>query len=266
MTNYQNIAYEQIGPVVRITQNRPERRNAQDERMLDELDAAFAAAERDGACRVVILAGAGDHFSAGHDIKEGMSKRADATVEERFAFEEEKYFRHALRIFDLSKPTIAQVQGACVAGAFMVANMCDLIVASEDAFFADPVLHSFASPAVEVLVHPYVLGLRMAKDMLFTGRRIDASEGLSVGMVSRVVPRIELEAQTLALAEHIAKASPFALKLAKRSLNRVLDLQGFREALSAHFDTHQLAHASSAARTLLEAGADSRIAAGKAGD
>jgi enoyl-CoA hydratase len=258
-----HIIVEHFGAVVRITQNRPQQRNAQNELMLDELDAAFAAAERDDACRVVILAGAGDHFSAGHDIKEGMAKRGGATVEERFAFEDEKYFRYSLRIFDCSKPTIAQVQGACVAGAFMVANMCDLIVASDDAFFADPVLHSFASPAVEVLFHPYAMGLRTAKDMLFTGRRMDAHEGMRVGMVSRVVPRAELEAQTFALAEHIAKASPFAVKLAKRSLNRALDLQGFRETLNAHFDTHQLAHASSSARALMEQGAANRIAAGK---
>jgi enoyl-CoA hydratase len=249
---------------MRITQNRPDKRNAQNEAMLDELDVAFAAAERDDDCRVVILAGAGDHFSAGHDIREGLTKRGDATVEERFAFEEEKYFRYALRLFELSKPTIAQVQGACVAGAFMLANMCDLIVTSDDAFFADPVLHSFASPAVEVLVHPYVLGLRTAKDMLFTGRRIDAQEALRIGMVSRVVAREELGSATLALADHIAKASPFALKLAKRSLNRTLDLQGFRQALPAHFDTHQLAHASSSARSLMLQGAESRIDAGRA--
>jgi enoyl-CoA hydratase len=263
MDAFEEITYERLAAVTRITQNRPSKRNAQNERMLDELDAAFAAAERDETCRVIILAGAGDHFSAGHDIKEGLAKRGDATVEGRFAFEDEKYFRYALRIFDVTKPTIAQVQGACVAGAFMVANMCDLIVASEDAYFADPVLHSFACPAVEVLVHPYVLGVRGAKDMLFTGRRFDAHEAFRMGMVSRLVPRADLEQTTLALAEHIAKAAPFALKLAKRSINRVLDMQGFRAALSAHFDTHQLGHVSSEAQEKAGQGAGSRIAAGK---
>jgi enoyl-CoA hydratase len=260
---YAEIAYERIGSITRISHNRPAQRNAQNRRLLDELDCAFAEADRDPETRAVILAGNGDHFSAGHDIKEGLARPFDPTVEQRWAFEEQVYFRYAMRIWDLSKPTIAQVQGACVAGAFMVANMCDLMVASEDAFFADPVLHSFAAAAVEVLIHPYVLGARAAKDMLFTGRRISAEEGYRLGMVSRLVKRADLEATTLALAEQIAKAPPFALKLAKRSINRTMDLQGFRSALEAHFETHQLSHASSEARRLIEEGAQSRIVAGK---
>jgi enoyl-CoA hydratase len=97
---------------------------------------------------------------------------------------------------------------------------------------------------VEVLIHPYVLGLRKAKEMLFTGRRITAQEGLEVGMVNKVVPLDQLEAETLALARHIAEAPPFGLELIKRSLNRTRDMAGFRQALSAHFDTHQLSHVS----------------------
>jgi enoyl-CoA hydratase len=260
---YSAILYERLGPITRISHNRPAQRNAENERLLDELDDACARAEHDAETRVIILAGAGDHFSAGHDIKEGLSRRGGASVEERWAFEEKVYFGYAMRIWDLGKPTIAQVQGACVAGGFMVANMCDLMVASEDAFFADPVLHSFAAAAVEVLIHPYVLGARAAKDMLFTGRRISAQEGYRLGMVSRLVQRAELETATLALAEQVAKAPPFALKLVKRSINRTLDLQGFRNALNAHFETHQLSHASSESQRMMQAPAESRIAAGK---
>lgn len=263
--SYSDISYERLGPVTRISHNRPQQRNAQSERLLDELDDALARADRDPETRVVILAGAGEHFSAGHDIKEGMAKRANASVEARWEFEERVYFGYAMRIWDLSKPTIAQVQGACVAGAFVVANMCDLMVASEDAFFADPVLHSFSAAAVEVLIHPYVLGVRAAKDMLFTGRKITAEEGFRLGMVSRLAPRAELETVTLELAQHIAKADPFALRLVKRSINRTLDMQGFRSALDAHFTTHQLSHVASGARRLMEGDADTRIAAGKGG-
>lgn len=260
---YKDITCERLGPVTRISQNRPSQRNAQGALLLQELDAAFKSAGEDAETKVVILAGKGDHFSAGHDIKEALASRPDPTVEERWTFEQEFYYNYALRIRDFPKPTIAQVQGACVAGAFMVANMCDLIVASEDAFFADPVLHSFGAAAVEVLVHPYVLGARMAKDMLFTGRRIGAEEGFRIGMVSRLVKREQLEAETLALAEQIAKAPAFALKLAKRSINRAMDMQGFRTALEAHFDTHQLSHVSAEARRMISEGAESRIAAGK---
>ncbi len=252
--SYEDITYEVLGPIARISHNRPQARNAESMRLLQELDDALRRATADPEIRAVILAGTGDHFSAGHDLKEAQVSRADFTVEERWAYEEVHYYEYALRIWDLPKPTIAQVQGACIAGGFMVANMCDLIVASDDAFFADPVCHTLSAAAVEMLVHPWVMGLRAAKDLLFTGRRMGAEEALRIGMVNRVVARAELERETLALAEQVAKAPPFALKLVKRSLNRTLDIQGFRNALAAHFDTHQLSHVSDEFRRTRERG------------
>lgn len=145
----------------------------------------------------------------------------------------------------------------------MVANMCDLIVASDDAYFADPVCRTLAAAAVEVLVHPWVMGLRTAKDFLFTGRRMGMEEALRIGMVNRVVPLADLEATTVALAEEIASAPPFAIKLTKRSLNRAFDMQGFRNSLMAHFDTHQLAHLTEEFRAVKEAGLASAIRRGR---
>jgi enoyl-CoA hydratase len=168
------------------------------------------------------------------------------------------------RLERVRKPTIAQVQGAAVAGGFMVANMCDLVVASGDAFFADPVCRTLAASAVEVLCHPWVMGLRSAKEFLFTGRRMGAAEAHRLGMVNRVVPRAELEAATTALAEEIAAAPPFAIKLTKRSLNRAAEIQGFRSSIMAHFDTHQLAHVSEEFKQMRERGLASAIARGKA--
>jgi enoyl-CoA hydratase len=240
--DYHDIDYEDSGAIVRISHNRPHLRNAESRRLLEELDHAVGRAGDDPAVRVVILAGKGDHFSAGHDLKEAQESRANFTVEERWAYEEVHYFDYCLRIWDLPKPTIAQVQGACIAGGFMVANMCDLIVASDDAFFADPVAQTLGTAAVEVLIHPWVLGLRKAKEMLFTGQRLSAQEALRIGMVNRVVPRADLDKATLDLASRIAEAPPFGLKLLKRSLNRSVDMQGMRSALQAHFDTHQLSH------------------------
>lgn len=262
---YEDIEVERIGPVARIWHARPAARNAQSQRLLTELDTAFADAAADPEVRVVVLAGRGDHFSAGHDLKEAQAKRAGFTVEERWAYEEVHYYGCALRLWDLPKPTIAQVQGACVAGAFMLANMCDLVVASDDAFFADPVCRTLAAAATEVLIHPWVLGTRLAKELLYTGRRMTAEEGLRVGMVNRVVPRAELEAATLALAEEVAAAEPFALRLVKRSLNRTLDIQGLRTALEAHFDTHQLSHVSDAMKAVRERGFASAITRGAGG-
>jgi len=262
-TPYRFVTCEKLGSVARICHNRPEARNAESRRLLGELDAAMAEASGDDSIRVIILGGVGDHFSAGHDLKEAQAERAQFSVEERWAFEERYYYEYALRIHDLPKPTIAQVQGACVAGAFMVANMCDLVVASDDAFFADPVCQTLGAAAVEVLIHPWVMGMRKAKEFLFTGERMPAAEAYRIGMVNRLVPRAELETATLALAQKIANASPFALMLTKRSLNRSLDIQGLRTALQAHFDTHQLSHLGSTFQTAKKDGLSTALAKGK---
>ena len=252
MTDF--IRTERHDAVLRIVLNRPEARNAQNREMLAGLDAAFAAAADDDSVRVVILAGAGAHFSAGHDLKQAQAERADFTVEQRWDFESRYYYDYCLRIFDHPKPVIAEIRGACIAAGFMVANMCDLIVASETAFFADPVCHSLGAAAVEVLVHPWVLGSRKAREFLYTGSRLTAQAAEAAGMVNRVVPDPELETRTLEFAARIAAAPPFALRLVKRSINRTLDAQGFRTALAAHFDTHQLSHVGEAFRAARDSG------------
>ncbi|MFT0545617.1 enoyl-CoA hydratase [Allopusillimonas ginsengisoli] len=257
---------ENIGAVRRISLNRPKARNAQSQQLLDEFDRAVGDAAQDDSVRVVIVAGVGDHFSAGHDLKEAQASRANFTVEERWAYESLRYFDYCMRLWDMPKPTIAQVQGACVAAGFMVANMCDLVVCSEDAFFSDPVGQTLAAAATEVLVHPWVMGLRRAKEMLFTGEKMLAPEALRIGMVNRVVTRAALEEETLAMAQRIAQAPPFGLRLIKKSLNRTLDIQGYRSALSAHFDTHQLSHMSEEFKAVRDRGLAAAIQRNKAGD
>ena len=244
MPEYHDISYEVRGPAAWIFHDRPEQRNAQGEALLSEMAAAIDRAAIDDAIRVVVIAGRGDHFSAGHDLKTAENNGQGYTVEQRYAFEQKHYYDFCLKVWNCPKPTIASVQGACVAAGFMLANVCDLIVVSEDAFFSDPVVSLFGAAAVEVLIHPTVLGQRTAKDLLFTGRRMGAKEALGCGMASRLVTRADLEPATQELAEQIAKAPPFALKLVKRSLHRTLDIQGFRAGLEAHFDTHQLSHVS----------------------
>lgn len=253
------IICEQLGAVRRLWLARPDARNAQSRQMLDELDAALTQARDDESTRVVVIGGKGDHFSAGHDLKQAQLERADFTVEERWAYEERRYFDYCMRLWDFPKPTIAQVQGACVAGGFMLANMCDLVVASDDAFFSDPVTHTMGAVATEVLIHPWVMGLRKAKELLYTGERLPAAEAQAIGLVNRVVPRAELERKALEFAQHIAKAPPFAMRLLKRSLNRSADVQGMRQALSAHFDLHQLSHVSQEYEATRDAGLASAI-------
>ena len=241
---YDTIAIEDHGAVRRILLARPAQRNAQSQQMLDELMQAMDAARVDDAVNVVVIGGQGDHFSAGHDLKQAQAERANFTVEERWAYEELRYYDYSLKIWDFPKPTLAQVQGACVAGGFMIANMCDLVVASESAYFSDPVGHTLGAAATEVLIHPWVMGARKAKEMLFMGSKISAQDAQAMGMVNRVVADAELGETALAMAQQIAKAPPFGLRLIKRSINRSLDAQGMRTALAAHFDTHQLSHLS----------------------
>ncbi|HEX8592450.1 MAG TPA: enoyl-CoA hydratase [Pseudomonas sp.] len=237
---YQDISYEIIGHVARICHNRPGNANAESENLLAELDHALDCAKKDDNVRVLIIGAKGKHFSAGHDLMDGMEKRGEFSPEQHWLWESEHYLGNALRIWDFPKPTIAQVQGACIAGGFMVANMCDIMVAADDAFFSDPVAHSLAAASVEALVHPWVMGIRKAKEFLFTGQKISANEAKEWGMVNHVVPRAELEQFTLNMAEHIAKAPPVGLRMLKRSINRSADIMGFRNSLMAHFDTHIL--------------------------
>lgn len=256
------ITTEQMGAVRRLWLNRENARNAQNQALLSQLDQALLEAREDDTVRVVVIAGRGDHFSAGHDLKEGEAKRAHFTVEQRWAYEELHYFDYSMRIWDFPKPTIAQVQGACVAGGFMIANMCDLVVASEDAFFSDPVVQTLSAAATEVLIHPWVMGLRKAKEFLYTGMRLTAHEAEKIGMVNRVVPRAELDSSTLEMAQKIAQAAPFGMRLIKKSLNRSLDAQGLRVALTAHFDTHQLSHMTEEFKALRDQGLSKAIQRG----
>ena len=140
------------------------------------------------------------------------------------------YLDTCLRWRDVPKPTIAQVQGYCIMGGLMLALCCDLIVASEDALFADRAVR-WGGSHVQYFNMPWDLGPRKAKEYLFTGDYIDARTALDLGLVNRVVPREELATATLELAQRIALQDSFALKLAKASVNETLDIQGQRRSL-----------------------------------
>lgn len=251
------ITWEQPEPAIaRITLNRPEARNAQDTALLYQLNEAFDRAVSDPEVRVIILAAAGQHFSAGHDLKEadsfgnmaaqtrvGVWEAAGATgAEARLAREAEIYLGFSERWRNLSKPTIAQVQGKCIAGGLMLAWPCDLIVASQDAEFLDNTL-TMGVVGVEFFVHPWEMGLRKAKEHLFTATPLSAADALACGMVNKVVPRAELEGATLELARRIAMMPPLAVKLAKVAVNNAQDAQGRVQAIRLAFALHHLNHA-----------------------
>jgi enoyl-CoA hydratase len=154
----------------------------------------------------------------------------------------EIYLEMCERWRNLSKPTIAAVQGKCIAGGLMLAWVCDLIVCSDDATFKDPVI-DFGICGVEFFNHPWELGIRKAKEMLFTADEVTAQEAAAHGMVNRVVPRAELDATVLALAQKIAAKPAFALKATKQAVNHVQDVQGRRNAQMHVFSLHHLLHA-----------------------
>ena len=157
----------------------------------------------------------------------------------------EVYLGMCRRWREIPKPLIAMVQGACIAGGLMLAWVCDLIVAAEDAFFADPVVR-MGIPGVEYFAHPWVLGPRFAREVLFTGGRFSAERAYQVGMVSRVVPRASLESVVFGLAGQIAEMPSFGLALAKRAVNQCVDLMGMRPGMDAVFGLHHVAHAHNA--------------------
>lgn len=252
------VQYEVVHETVAIIRmNRPEYRNAQNSAMTYALDDAFYQAVDDDAIKVIVLAGNGEHFSAGHDIgtperdiDQSYGRRAslwwDHSDKEgaanRYARESEVYLGMCRRWREIPKPTIAMIQGACVAGALMLAWSCDLIVASDDAFFSDPTVR-MGIPGVEYFAHPWQLGPRYAKEFLFLGDRIDAAEAQRLGMVNRVVPRAELESTVSEMATRIAEMPAMGLALTKRAVNQCEDLMGVRDGMDAVFALHHLAHA-----------------------
>jgi enoyl-CoA hydratase len=256
MQNFKTISYESPAKhVARITLNRPESRNAQDTHLLYELNDAFDLAAQDDDIKVIVLAANGPHFSSGHDLREtGHLENFNAYrtigtwcgfacggAEPTMTRERELYLDLSERWRTIPKPTIAQVQGKCISGGLMLIWPCDLIVASEDAQFQDNTLDMGIS-GVEYFAHPAELGLRKAKELLFTSDWLGAEEAKQLGMVNHVVAREELETATLDLAERIARKPMFALRLAKEAVNTFEDARGRQAAMKNAFHLHQLCH------------------------
>jgi enoyl-CoA hydratase len=256
----QVVTYERRGPVAVVTMNRPEYGNAQNSKMTYALDGAFTRAVDDAEVKVIVLAGSGKHFSGGHDIgtpgrdiDQSFERKAvihwdhvdKQGVESRFARESEVYLGMCRRWREIPKPMIAMVQGACIAGGLMLAWSCDFIVASDDAFFSDPVVR-MGIPGVEYFAHPWVMNPRAAKEFLFTGDRFGAQRARELGMVNQVVPRGDLETTVMGIAERISAMPRLGLALTKKAVNQAEDLMGMRSGMDSVFGLHHAAHAHNA--------------------
>lgn len=257
MPEFETVRYEHNdNGVARIVLAREAQRNAQNKQMTYDLNAAFDIAARDNTVKVIVLAADGPHFSSGHDLRDGASIEDFEHVsafggytkpgaEGRQAVEEEIYLGMCWRWRNIPKPTIAEVQGKVIAGGLMLVWVCDLIIASDDASFSDPVV-AFGVNGVEYFGHPWEFGVRKAKEMLFTGGIMSAVEARATGMVNHVVPREELSGFTAQMADRIAQRPSMGLRLAKQSVNQAQDAQGFWTALQSAMSLQQLGHSHNA--------------------
>ena len=260
-----DVVYEEEDPVIYqkkdniafLTLNRTKYHNSQNSQMLYALDDAFLKATSDDGVKVIVLKANGKHFSAVHDIgtpgrdfhlgrddRRSMNYNHDNKpgAEKAYVREQEVYLEFCRRWRAVPKPTIAQVQGGCIAGGLMLAWVCDLIIASDDAFFQDPVVQ-MGFPGVEYFAHPFELNIRLAKEFLLLGERWTAERVLSAGMINKIVPRSELDQATVDWAKKISQQPRLAMALTKQACNHIEDLQGKRSGMDMVFGYHHFAHA-----------------------
>lgn len=251
----QPVKYRVESGVAIVTMSRPEFNNVQNSQMTYALDDCFRRAINDDDVKVILLTATGKHFSAGHDIGtpgRDVNKSFDHVHlwwdhtnkpggEYLYVREQEVYLNMCRRWREMPKPTIAVVQGACIAGGLMLAWVCDLIIASDDAFFQDPVVR-MGIPGVEYFAHAFEMHPRIAKEFLFLGDRMPAARAYELGMVNRVVPRDQLEQHAFEVAGKIARQPRMGLALTKQAVNHIEDLQGKRTGMEAVFAWHHFAH------------------------
>jgi enoyl-CoA hydratase len=219
---YETLLTSVTDGVARVTLNRPDVRNALSRTLVEELGAALAAAEADPAAHVVVLAGAGDKaFCAGADLK-GVGERG-TTLQARESFGGLAKILEAMP--RMRTPVIAQVHGFALAGGCGLAAGCDLVIASDDAVFGLPEIKIGLLPLIVMAPILKAVGRKRGLLMILSGEQITAREALEMGLVSRVVPRADLEKETSALARKLAAYSPTALGLAKEAAATIQDME-----------------------------------------
>jgi|tagenome__1003787_1003787.scaffolds.fasta_scaffold20808731_2 enoyl-CoA hydratase len=230
---YTTIKIEKRDGVAWLVLNRPDRLNALNQTMLGEINAALDDAEADDQVRALVVTGAGSAFSSGFDLKEQMEKRPQGIGQWRGILR--KDFDTVLRFWHFPKPTIAAVNGHCLAGAFELALACDMTLAADTAVFGEPELKFGAG--IVVMLLPWIVGPKLAKEIIMTGAdRISATEAHRIGIVNRIVGAADLEATAMTLALHLAAIDPGLMRQTKRALNRSFEVMGMIEALEAALD------------------------------
>jgi enoyl-CoA hydratase len=249
--SYQTVIFSCDDAVATLTLNRPERLNAMNAQMLGEINQVCDAVEADDALRVLVVTGAGSAFSSGFDLKEQMEKRPSGAAQWRKILDND--FNATMRFWSLSKPTIAAVQGHCLAGACELALACDITIAAENALFGEPELKFGAG--IVTMILPWMTGPKQAKEIIFNGiDTVSAAEALRLGIINRVVPNGEHLNAALAMARHIATVDPVLMRETKKAINRTYEQQGLREALQTalDIDVHIESHGSPDKREFMD--------------
>ena len=228
----------------RITLNRPEKRNALNNHIRGEVFDALEKADDDNEIRVTIIRGAGTCFSAGYDLGSDLRKDRPWFTSPEIGLRSYSWPRHLtegwFKMWDMSKPIIAQIHGYCLAGASELATACDLVYVADDAQIGYPAVRSISPPDLQYPA--YLMGMRAAMEFMLTGSSLSGKEAARVGFANRSFPANELEERVLEMARSVANIPPDLQILNKRSVHQAMEIMGIRNALRAGHSLVSLAH------------------------
>ena len=255
MEKFEHIIYEAVDGRARITLNRPEKRNALSIPLLEEFNEALWEADNDKEVHGIIIRGAGPSFSAGYDLTPGLNNPpsggrpgrsyrdggiyADPTIDDDI-WRLEYSQRLRMVLFDMHKPTIAQIHGHCLAGGTDIALLCDMVIAADDAVIGFPPARDLGSLPNQMWV--YHCGPQWAKRLVLTGDTITGAEAVEIGLVMKSVPADLLEAEVEGLADRLAMIDSDLLTANKRIVNLGLELMGARTLQRLAAENHARAH------------------------
>jgi enoyl-CoA hydratase len=233
------VLYDVRGPAAWITLNRPEKLNAINQAVLAGLNEAVDRATTDDEVKVVVVTGAGRAFSAGYDLADEAAGSYDGAHgwHEVLGVDVDA----TMKLWSLPKPTICAVRGYCLAGGCELAMACDMVVSGESGRFGEPEIRYGSGPVT--LLMPFILGQKKTNELLFTGDVIDARAALDAGLVNRVVPDEEIEAEVEGLVRKIAPTPLPVLRLTKIALMRAHEAMGLRAAVGTNLDLSAMLNA-----------------------
>ena len=234
----------------RIILNRPEKRNALSNSLRKELFSSLEEADQEQEVRVIVISGAGTCFSSGYDLSSDVASDLPYHTGKTDGFWPRHVVEGAFRIWDLSKPVIAQVHGYCLAGGTELATACDLVYVAEDAEIGYPVVRSMSPPDNQFF--PWLLGMRNAMEMMLTGESITGKEAVKKGFANKCFKPKELEKEVLSIAKKVAKVPSELQAMNKRAVHRQMEVMGMRAGIRTGTEIQALAMHSKATRDHLK--------------